>query len=338
VSIATQLKRLEEAFTPTPEDAPAVLKLNAEDSDTLKKVFSLAPQAFVDAWARALSLTGADFTAADKDIYVRAIQNGASRLKIVDALYSRKWAIRSPLYQGMAHDISRVQDQFVLIEQLERFAPDDHVAFARYAFDQICGREPTPRESLAFDFDLRRGALERRAAIKKIVGIANQEGRPALWDSLNLEEDRNDPTCARTLPTGFAYDEKGRESLIFIREMAGGGWMVAPDILRQAPAMEQRGWLLQDGWVFTGPKRSLTPGCWRVDLNILQQEHILHVDIVANAGLDVLQELSLYGSFSGSFCVTIASHHRFVELRMRARDSAAPLWINPRNISMHRVS
>src|SRR4051812_20896334 len=66
VSIATQLKRLEEAFTPSNEDTPAVLKLNAEDSDTLKKVFSLAPQAFVDAWARALSLTGADFTAADK--------------------------------------------------------------------------------------------------------------------------------------------------------------------------------------------------------------------------------------------------------------------------------
>jgi hypothetical protein len=338
VTFATQLKRLEEAFPPSSEDEPAGARLNAEDSDTLRKVFSLAPVAFVDAWAQALTLTGGEFTPADKEIYVRAIQSGASRLKIVDALYARKWARRSPLCKGMAHDISRAQDHLALIDNLEHFAADNQAAFVRYAFAQICAREPTSRELLAFDFDLRRGVLERRAAIKKIVRLANQEGIPAMWDSLSLEEAADDPTCARTLPTGFTLDEQGRESLVFIRELSEGGWLVAPDIMRQTPTMEQRGWLLQDGWLFAGPKRSLRPGCWRVDLDILQQDHILSVDVVANAGLDVLQEISISGSFAGSFCVTIAADHRFIELRMLARDRSAPLWINPRNISMHRIS
>jgi hypothetical protein len=338
VNIATQLKPLEAAFATSTASPPLAPRLNAEDSNTLRKAFSLAPPAFVDAWARGLALSEKEFTPEDRDIFIEAIKTGTSRLKIIETLYARKWACPSPFDAGLAHDICRAQDHFVLIENLELFAPDDHAAFIRYAFGQICSRGPTPTELLAFDFDLRRGVLERKAAVKKIIRIANQEGHPALWDSLSLDEDKNDPTCARTLPTGFAYDEQGRESLIFVRESPGGGWMVAPDILQQSPTFEQRGWLVQQGWILAGPKRSLKPGCWRIDLNILQQEHVLRVDVVANSGLDVLQELSIYGPFSGSFCVTLANHHRFVELRMRADDSQAPRWINPRNISMHRIS
>ncbi|MFT4115575.1 hypothetical protein [Bradyrhizobium sp.] len=337
MTIATQLKQLEEAFA-VPDEASIGLGLSTEDNDTLKKVFSFAPAAFIDAWARALALSEDELTVADRELFARAIKGGTDRLRIVNALYSRKWARPLPLAGGTAHDICGAQDQMVLIENLEHFAPDDHAAFLRYAFRQICARDPAPTELLAFDFDLRRRVLERRSAIKKIVRIANQEGRPALWDSLNLEEDKSDPACARTLPTGFAYDENGREALIFVRAMSEGGWMVAPDILRQAPRMEQRGWVLSDGWVLTGPKRSLRPGTWRIDLDILQQDQILHVDVVANSGLDVLQELSICGPFAGSFCIDLASHHRFVELRLLARETAKPVWIDPRNISMHRVS
>jgi hypothetical protein len=337
VTIATQLKQLEDAFT-VPLGKPDAVGLSVEDNNTLKKVFSLAPAAFVDAWARALALTDAEFTEADRDVYARAIQSGTGRLRIVDALYSRKWARPSPLGGVAAHDICGVQDQFVLIENLQNFAPDDHAAFLRYAFRQICARDPASTELLAYDFDLRRGVLDRRSAIKKIVRLANKEGRPALWDSLDLEEDKSDPTCARTLPTGFAYDEQGRESLIFVRGLPEGGWMVAPDILRQSPKMEQRGWMLREGWILTGPKRSLRPGTWQVDLDILQQDQVLQVDVVANSGLDVLQDISICGPFAGSFRVDVASHHRFVELRMLVREPGESVWINPRNISMHRVS
>jgi hypothetical protein len=257
MSIATQLKQLEAAFPVSTDDLSSILKLSAEDSGTLRKVFSLAPSAFVDAWARALALTDREYTALDRETFVRAIQTGTNRLKIIDALYARKRACQSPLGSGMANDICRPQDQFVLMEHLERFAPDDHAAFVRYAFAQICVRGPTPTELLSFDFDLRRGSLERRAAIKKIVRIANQEGRAAIWDSLDLEQDKSDPTCARTLPTGFGYDEEGRESLIFVRTLAEGGWMVAPDILRQSPKMDQKGWMVQEGWILAGPKHLL---------------------------------------------------------------------------------
>ena len=69
---ATQLGQLEdwyifngtypsdENFAPggngLPDYRPALAYLNAEDNDTLKKVFSMAPAAFVDAWAQALAL------------------------------------------------------------------------------------------------------------------------------------------------------------------------------------------------------------------------------------------------------------------------------------------
>jgi hypothetical protein len=337
VTIATQLKQLQEAFA-VPDDALSGLGLSAEDDKTLRKVFSLPPGAFVDAWVRALAFTEQEFTVEDRDLYARAIHGGTGRLRIVDALYSKKWARSSPFGSITAHDICGTQDHFVLIENLQHFAPDDHTAFLRYAFRQICDREPAPTELLSFDFDLRRGVIERRSAIKKIVRIANQEGRPALWDSLNREEDRNDPTCARTLPTASVYDEKGRESLIFVRALREGGWTVAPDILRQSPKMDQQGWVLREGWLLTGPKRSLRPGIWRVDLDILQHDQVLQVDVVANSGLDILQDISISGPFAGSFCVTIENHHRFVELRVRTRDPAETIWINPRNVSMHRVS
>jgi hypothetical protein len=339
VNIAAQLKQLETAFALPPEAAPAVPGLNAEDNDTLKKVFSLAPAAFVDAWARALTLGDSEFTQQDRDIFAHAIEAGTSRLKVIDAMYARKWAGPSPLQIKPAVGTGQIHGQFVVVENLQNFAPDDQAAFVRFAFSQICGRDPTSSELLTFDFDLRRGALDRRMTIKKIVRIANREGRPALWDSLDLEEDHGDPTCARTLPTGFAYDEQGRQSLVFIREMPGAGWIVAPDILRQSPLMERRGWLVHPGWIFTGPKRSLRSGVWRVDLDILQEDgHVLDVDLVANSGLDVLQTLSICGPFSGNVCVTLSDHHRFVELRLLARENSAPVWINPRNISMHRIS
>ena len=338
MNIATQLRQLETAFSAQSSESTNVCGLNAEDNDTLKKVFSLPPAAFVDAWARALALSEKEFTPSDRDIFVRAAQTGSSRLKIVDALYARKWVSRSVQNDRHAHDICRVDDHFVVLENLEKFTPDNDANFVGYAFRQVCAREPTSTELLTFDFDLRRGAVDRRATIKKIVRIANLEGRPALWDSLSLEEDASDPTCARTMPTGFAYDEEGRESLIFVRELPQGGWMVAPDILQQLPKVEQRGWLIEQGWLLTGPKRSVRPGCWRVDLNILQNDNVLLLDLVANSGLDVLQQISICGSFSGSFCVTLASHHRFIELRLLARDSSTDWWINPRNISMHRIA
>ena len=77
VSIVTQLKQIEDAFSAPTERPSPVASLNTEDSNTLKKVFSLAPPAFVDAWAQALSLTDKDIASTDKDIYVRAIQSGA---------------------------------------------------------------------------------------------------------------------------------------------------------------------------------------------------------------------------------------------------------------------
>src|ERR1700761_3070854 len=77
MNIATQLRQLETAFSAQSSESTNVCGLNAEDNDTLKKVFSLPPAAFVDAWARALALTDKEFTPSDRDIFVRAAQTGS---------------------------------------------------------------------------------------------------------------------------------------------------------------------------------------------------------------------------------------------------------------------
>ncbi len=311
----------------------------ADVSPLTENAFSLPAAEFVDTWAKALALTERDLTTLDRDYLVNAIRTGTNRLKILDALHMRQSSFAQFGRGESAHDIRRTPDRFALMEVITRFAPDDDGAFLRRAFLQICDREPTPGERLELEFDLRRGHLDRRGAVKRIVAAARRDGHLALWDSLDPDDGQDDPACARTMPAGLVYDESGRETLIFVRAMPDGGWMVAPDIMRQSPKMSENGWLVHDGWLLVGPKRSFRSGTWRVDLDLLQlQDAILDVDIVANSGLDVLQRLEIIGPFSGSFAVEFKSEHRFVELRLAPRKCAEELiWLKPRNISMQWV-
>lgn len=307
-------------------------------------VFSLPPAAFVEAWAAALALDERDLSKADRDSLLGALRSGTNRLKVIDALERRRAAPHQSFRVASAHSIRRAPDGFALVETFTRFAPDDDAAFLRHAFSRICDRGPGEMERLELEFDLRRGLVDRSGAVKRIVAIAASEGRGALWDSLETDNDTDaqprDPTSARTMPVGLTYDENGRETLIFVRDVPGAGIVTAPDVLRQAPRAVDVGWAVQEGWLVVGPKRSFAPGRWRVDLDLLQPEGaIVDLDVVANSGLDVLQHIVICGPFLGSFCVEFRHEHRFSELRLAVRrNDAGNLWIRPRNISMQRVA
>jgi hypothetical protein len=275
---------------------------------------------------------------------VSAIRTGTSRFKVMDALHNRR-RIEPDHHRSQAQGIRRTGKHFVLLENLTRFALDDDATFLRYAFAQICDRDPTHRESVEFEFDLRRSRIDRATVVKRVVAIARRDGRSALWDTLRPDPDAaadpTDETFARRLPSGLVYDEAGRETLVFVRELAQGGWTMGPDVLRQPMTALDGGWRVRNGWLVVGPKRSLAAGIWRVNIDVLQApDAMFDVDVVANAGLDVLQRLTICGPFCGSFCVEVRQEHMFCEFRLSVREQAGAdvNWLRPRDISMQRVS
>ena len=305
--------------------------------------FSLPATAFVDTWADAFGLSDAEFTPSDRDTLVAAIRGGTNRLQVIDALRTRRAVAAQEAGRSAVHSIRRPPDGFALIETFTRFAPGDDVAFLRHAFAQISGRDPSGRERLELEFDLRRGLADRAAVIRRIVELARREGRAAVWDTLAAASRPQPGTAdladARTMPAGLMIDEAGRETLVFLREMPGSGWLVSPEYLRQRQsAIVESGWSVAPGWLIVGPKRSLHPGPWRVDLDIVQPDTaMLDFDLVANSGLDVLQRLTISGPIHGSFRVEISPDHHFIELRLSVREEGNSGWLRPRNVSMQRL-
>ncbi len=309
-----------------------------------KDVFSLSGEAFVDAWATAFNLSADELSNEERQNLVKAIRNGTNRLKVVDALRAASSDSGEKPADYTAQVLRRTPDQFAIIESFTRFSPDNNVAFLRYTFDRICGRNPSDKERLIMEFDLRRNVATREDIVKRIVAIARSDGQFALWDSLEqaVTADTSskpvDPSSARTLPAGLSYDMDGNQTLIFVREVVGEGWMIGPDLLHQPVNVVDGGWSVSPGWLITGPKRSLEAGAWMVRLDLVQDPAArIAVQVSANSGLDTLQELIIAGSFSGSLCVDIRNEHRFVELRLKILETPDPApWIKLRDVSMIR--
>ncbi|MBA8879370.1 hypothetical protein [Phyllobacterium myrsinacearum] len=262
-------------------------------------------------------------------------------MKIIDALRAASPETNGKIGDFSAQVVRRPADQFALLENFTRFAPDSDVAFLRYSFSKILGREPTDKERLAFEFDLRRGTRTREEAVKQIVGIARRDGGVSLWDTLTETGDlpgKADNSEARTLPAGLSYDLNGQETLIFVREAPGSGWMIGPDLLRQPVNVVDDGWRVSPGWLLVGPKRSLQAGSWRVQIDLVQEMNAkLAIQLVANSGLDVLQEVTIAGSFVGNLSTEIGTEHRFIELRVKVIETGNETsWVRLRDISMVR--
>ncbi|QND50593.1 hypothetical protein HB779_01025 (plasmid) [Phyllobacterium sp. 628] len=307
-----------------------------------KDVFSLSADAFVDAWASAFNLTATDLPVEERHNLAQAIRNGTNRMKIIDALRSASPDTNGKLDEFVAQVIRRPADQFALLENFTRFAPDDNVAFLRYSFSKICGREPSEKERLSFEFDLRRNVKTRADIVKQVVAIARRDGQFSLWDTLEENEKAMDgpadQSAAQTMPAGLAYNLNGQETLIFIREVPNSGWMIGPDLLRQPVNVVDSGWKVNPGWLMVGPKRSFQEGSWLVKIDLVQDHAAkIAVQLVANSGLDILLDFTIAGSFVGGLLADIRKEHRFVELRLRVIETADELhWVRLREVSMQR--
>ncbi|MFD9896899.1 hypothetical protein [Mesorhizobium sp. NPDC059025] len=309
-------------------------------------IFSYPAESFVEAWAAALDLTENELPMADRLDLANAIRKGTSRLRIIDALGARTATVPAKLYRNTAmHVLTRKPDQFSVIESFTQFAPENDAAFLQYIFTQICDRDPSAGERLSLEFDLRRGVATRSEVVKRVVASAHRDGTTVLWDTLQptreIEKAQSaDPTDARIMPAGLVVDKNGQETLVFVREVENVGWMIGPDLLRQPLSISDNGWNVYPGWLIVGPKRSFTEGLWLLSLDLVQEKNAeIDVEIVANSGLDILQSLTIVGSFSGTVCVGIEHEHRFIELRIRVHErNSKSRWLRPRNIAMQRAS
>jgi hypothetical protein len=96
----------------------------------------------------------------------------------------------------------------------------------------------------------------------------------------------------------------------------------------------------REGWVIAGPKQQFPPGLWRLDVHILQPEDaVIVLDVVANAGIDILAKATLLGPARFSVRVDIRDWHHFIELRLfKPRQPEAAHRLDIRNLSFTRLS
>ena len=128
-------------------------------------LFSLPAPAFVDTYSETVGVSETDLSPQDRDTLISAIRNGASRMRVIDAIDGRSAANVPVTRLDDQNAIRQPASQFALIDVLARFAPEDDVAFLRHVFARICERQPDKRERLEFEFDLRRGVIDRQTLI-----------------------------------------------------------------------------------------------------------------------------------------------------------------------------
>ncbi|MBX4378821.1 hypothetical protein K4H02_27585, partial [Mycobacterium tuberculosis] len=61
---------------------------------------------------------------------------------------------------------------------------------------------------------------------------------------------------------------------------------------------------------------------WRIQIDLVQEMNAkLAIQLVANSGLDILQEVTIAGSFTGNLSTEIRAEHRCGALRVKSVDT-----------------
>jgi hypothetical protein len=323
----------------SPSDAREAVGLSPSD-------FLLPPEKFVVRCAELIGLPEREFNQDDASRLVAALRNGVSRLQVADVMMRRKAPHLTIPGSTPPTALLREPDCFAVVDLFVQYAPEDDAAFLNYAFRRICEREPTPRERLEFEFDLRRRVITRIEVIKRIVQTRRDEGYEAAWDVLfdkpgEVGEEAG-PARALLSFSGEMRDEAGREHLVVVRHAPGVGWLFAQNLWRQPynPLADASGWKLHPGWVLTGPKRTLPSGEWRMNLDLIQPvDGRLDVEICANSGLDRILSLTLEGPCAGAMRFRLMPWHLFVEVRIFKPEQDPELcWMHLRDLSLVRTS
>jgi hypothetical protein len=296
--------------------------------------FLLAPEAFVRRCAERCGGEGVALSELEIAELADAVRRGRPRLEILDAMLARHDPIDAKLQRPNVAALRRDFAGNVVVDVLLRYAPGDDVAFVRFAFEQIVNRPPTPRELLSLDFDLRCGRLDRRSIVERLDAQAQVEGVKVMVS------DRAPPARTESdriwTADGQMVDTLGRYRIVLVRQLAGHGWLLAPGYWHQPIETADDGWKIRPGWVLTGPKRKLASGAWRLEVEFLQDDDAtIFLDVVANAGLDVLAKSLFEGPARCSLRFTVADWHHFIEVRLlKPEEAQEKCWASIRNLSL----
>ncbi|MEM9783031.1 MAG: hypothetical protein AAF899_11180 [Pseudomonadota bacterium] len=284
--------------------------------------FLLGPEAFVMRCSELAAEVGAAdsiaLDAGERTRLIAAIRSGRSRLEVARAVLGNA---AGPLPPSPARALGREWDSFAVVELLERFAPDDDVRFAEQVFEQLLGRRPSQIEALEARFDLASGDIDRRTMIARVAAM-----NPHCRLSRVTHEPKGDrganvnPHSTRDVSSAMIGHD-GREQVLIARCHPDLGWLIGADIEcrgvlgpqhAEAPLSQ-----VPEGWILTGPKRTLKAGRWDLAVDLVQPGNAqITLDIVANSGLDTLLSLDLIGPALMTVGFDVAVFHHFLEIRI----------------------
>lgn len=271
------------------------------------------PQDFVDACAAKFGLDGDALSDAERATLIASLEAGRSRLTVMEALRAKA----SPLDANGAPRRRRDRTQLaglaqnwtadVVVDLLLRYAPDDDGRFVEQAFRQIFGRDATQIEALEARFDLRGGRLDRRALIEKLA---------ALSPGCRLSPPPSQAPLP-AIPGGAILRDGGGVGYTLVRNVPGVGWVVAPDVIAQPMQGENGAFVPAPGVALRARGLTLTPGRWRLAVDLVQDETAdIVVEVLANAGLDELFCARLRGPATFAAVFDVEDRHHFVEVRV----------------------
>ncbi|MDB5402476.1 MAG: hypothetical protein JWQ55_4494 [Rhodopila sp.] len=313
--------------------------MSASD-DVVGDDFLLPPEAFVRRCAACCGLDDVALSNLDVAHLADAIRRGRPRLEILDVMRARRDPTDPRLRRPNIAAFSREFAGNVILDVLLRYAPADEAAFVRFAFGQIVNRPPTSRELLSLDFDLRCGRLDRRAVVDWLLARAQIEGVHVVVSDHTAPDRVDGGGDDRTwIANGQTLDAQGRDRIVFVKQHPGHGWLLSPGFWRQPVETTDDGWAIRPGWLLLGPKLNLAGGEWRLEVDVLQHDDAtILIDVVANAGIDVLAKVLFDGPTHCALRFEIAKWHHFVEVRLlKPEEPTEKCWVRIRNLSLVRV-
>lgn len=231
-------------------------------------------------------------------LLVNSIKDGVSKLKVYNAVrsYSREYFANQD--DGFIDRVDKNWENFCDIALLELYSDDRSDLFVNQIYEQLMGRGPTRLERHEAVYRLNSGAVSRRALVEELIMMS---GGGATSEIFKIGEQ--------------IKEEGGRYTIA--RYINNGGYLFANFI--DASSLEVKGdsLVLNNGWVFTGPKRNISTGGWFLSLDLIQSDDAeLIIDVVANSGQVTLLKLHALGIVKGTFKFNVESYHNFIEVRV----------------------
>ncbi len=286
---------------------------------------------FVRRGAAALGLD--DLSAVEIELLAKEIRDGMSRLDALDVLIARVDPDDPRLSRPNPAFLKRDLDAFIIVDLLERYALDDDREFARFVMSKVLGEAPTAEALEAAQAFLWR-TKDRRAFLEDLAAKRAARGERVELSSRVAPETESPRRVGANVLTSH-----GRFGVTIVRREPGMGW-VAGDNVTIAATVEDGKWKTRRGWVVLGPKRSFEPGLWRLDVDLTQPDNAcVTLDVIANAGVDVLLRATLMGPAKCSMRVDVKPWRHFVEFRLfKPEEAEESNWLDIRNLSFVRLS